>query len=96
MNYYVYLMTNSHNTVLYVGVTNNLQKRITENKDHLDKGSFTAKYNIEKLVYYETAADPYYAIEREKQIKSWNRKRKEKLINGSNPDWLDLYPNILG
>ncbi len=64
-------------------------------KKHLDKSSFTAKYNLETLVYYEAVSDPYHAIEREKQIKSWNRKRKEKLIESKNPRWEDLYQSIL-
>ena len=95
MNHYVYLMSNESNTTLYVGVTNNLQRRIYEHRNHLDKGSFTDRYNIEKLVFFETADDPYHAIEREKQIKGWNRKRKEKLIESINPAWRDLYPEIL-
>ncbi len=95
MNYYIYIMTNAHNTVLYVGVTNDLIRRVYEHKNHLDKGSFTARYNIEKLVYFELATDPYHAIEREKQIKDWNRKRKEKLIESRNPNWIDLYNSII-
>ncbi len=96
MNYYVYFMTNAHNTVLYVGVTNNLIRRAYEHRNHFDKDSFTAKYNLEKLVYHEVTGDPYHAIEREKQIKTWNRNRKNKLINSQNPDWVDLYPSIIG
>ncbi len=95
MNYYIYIMTNAHNTVLYVGVTNDLIRRVYEHKNHLYKGSFTARYNIERLVYFEIATDSYHAIEREKQIKGWNRKRKEKLIESKNPDWMDLYDSIL-
>ncbi len=95
MNYYIYLMTNVHNTVLYVGVTNDLIRRVYEHKNHLDKGSFTARYNVEKLVYFELATDPYHAIEREKQIKGWNRKRKDKLIESRNPNWTDLYNSII-
>ncbi len=95
MNYYVYMMTNTHKTVLYVGVTNNLPRRIYEHKQHLDKSSFTARYNADRLVYYEAVSDPYHAIEREKQIKGWNRKRKNKLIEGINPNWEDLYFSIL-
>ena len=95
MQYYVYILTNSHNTVLYIGVTNDLRKRVYEHKNHLDKGSFTAQYNIEKLVYFEVSSDVKAAIEREKQLKGWNRKRKNKLIERKNPNWDDLYHAIL-
>ena len=95
MQYYVYILTNNHNTVLYTGVTNDLKRRMYEHKNHLDKGSFTAQYNIEKLVYYEISTDPYSSIEREKQIKGWNRKRKNKLIESKNQNWDDLYKAIL-
>ena len=95
MQYYVYMLTNSHRNVLYTGVTNDLVRRVYEHKHHLDKGSFTDRYNVECLVYYEVTEDAYSAIEREKQIKGWNRKRKEKLIAGKNPNWMDLYDSIL-
>ena len=95
MQYYVYILTNSHNTILYIGVTNDLRKRVYEHKNHLDKGSFTAQYNIEKLVYFEVSSDVKAAIEREKQLKGWNRKRKNKLIESKNPNWDDLYHVIL-
>ena len=95
MNYYVYLLTNANKTVLYTGVTNNLPKRVYEHKCHLDKGSFTDRYNIENLVYFESTSDVTAAIEREKQIKGWNRRRKEKLIGSKNPNWDDLYEKIL-
>ncbi len=95
MNYFVYILTNRHKTVLYVGVTNDLPRRIYEHKQHLDKSSFTARYNTDKLVYFETLSDPYHAIEREKQLKGWNRKRKEKLVESKNPNWDDLYATIL-
>ena len=95
MQYYVYMMTNQNRTVLYVGVTNDLIRRVYEHKNHLDRGSFTSRYNIDYLVYYETTTDIDAAIEREKQIKGWNRKRKEKLIQSKNPDWIDLYNFIL-
>ena len=94
MNYYVYILTNKHKTVLYTGVTNDLIRRVYEHKAHLDKGSFTAQYNVEYLVYYEVATNPEAAIAREKQIKSWNRKRKEKLISQENPEWIDLYETL--
>lgn len=95
MNYYVYIMTNTHKTVLYTGVTNDLIRRVYEHKNHLDKHSFTDQYNVENLVYYETTSNPEAAIAREKQIMGWTRKRKEKLIEGKNPKWVDLYETLL-
>ena len=95
MNYYVYILSNTHKNVIYVGITNDLVKRIYEHKSHLDKHSFTARYNVENLVYYEVTTNVEAAIEREKQIKSWNRKRKNQLIESMNPDWVDLYNSIL-
>ena len=95
MEYYIYLMTNRHKNVLYTGITNNLIRRVYEHKHHLDKGSFTDRYNAELLVYYESTSDVKAAIEREKQIKGWNRKRKNKLVETKNPEWKDLYQNLL-
>ena len=95
MEYYVYIMTNFHKNVLYTGVTNDLVRRVYEHKNHLDKGSYTDRYNVEYLIYYESTSDVKVAIEREKQIKSWNRKKKEKLITNKNPNWDDLYEIIL-
>ena len=95
MQYYVYLLTNEKGNVIYTGVTNDLLRRVYEHKNHLDKGSFTAQYNIEKLVYYETTNDVESAIAREKQIKGWNIKRKNKLVESKNPDWKDLYDDLL-
>ena len=95
MQYYVYLLTNEKGNVIYTGVTNDLLRRVYEHKNHLDKGSFTAQYNIEKLVYYETTNDVESAIAREKQIKGWNRKRKNKLVESKNPNWNDLYDSLL-
>ena len=95
-NYFVYILTNEHRNVIYTGVTNNLPKRIYEHKHHLDPYSFTARYNVTRLVYYEDASNPIAAIEREKQIKGWNRKRKNKLVESRNPDWVDLYEQIVG
>jgi len=94
MQYYVYILSNSYKNVIYTGVTNDLVRRVYEHKTHLDKKSFTARYNVENLVYFEVTNDIESAIEREKQIKSWNRKRKNKLIESKNPNWLDLYENI--
>ncbi|MCK4797291.1 MAG: GIY-YIG nuclease family protein [Spirochaetes bacterium] len=91
---YIYIMTNKYNKVLYTGVTNNLTKRIYEHKEKLVKG-FTKKYNIKKLVYFEEYNDIINAIEREKQIKSWSRNKKINLINKLNPEWKDLYNDLL-
>ena len=95
MTYYVYLLSNTTNSTVYVGVTNNLLKRVYEHKNKLDPNSFTARYHIHKLVYYEITSDIYSAIEREKQIKSWNRSRKNQLVDSLNPRWEDLYGNLL-
>jgi putative endonuclease len=83
-------MTNFHNTVLYTGVTNNIQRRVLEHKS--GKGSaFTAKYHLTKLVYFESSSDINAAISREKQIKAGSRQKKIDLINSINQDWKDLY-----
>ena len=95
MTYYVYILTNKNKNVLYTGLTNDLIRRVYEHKQHFDKQSFTAKYNVDQLVYFEETSDVHAAIEREKQIKSWSRKKKNKLIEYTNPDWNDLYPNLL-
>jgi len=87
---YVYFMTNKHNTVLYIGVTSNLPKRVWEHKNGCDKKCFTYKYNCYKIVYYEVFGDIRYAIEREKQLKNWKRDWKDELVNKENPDWLDI------
>jgi len=92
--YCVYIMTNAHNTVLYTGVTNNLARRVYEHKNGLG-GVFTKKYNVHKLVYYEVGDSIYTAIAREKQIKGGSRKKKIELINSMNPEWRDLYDEIL-
>ena len=86
---YVYFMSNSNNTVLYIGVTSNLVKRVYQHKSKAFKG-FTSKYNCDKLVYYETYDSIEVAIAREKQLKSGNRNRKVKLIVEMNPEWNDL------
>ena len=90
---YIYLLSNKHNNVLYTGVTSDLIRRIYEHKSKLVKG-FTQKYNVDRLVYYETCENIVVAIEREKQIKGWSRKKKDDLINALNPDWVDLYRSI--
>ena len=91
--YYVYIATNQRNTVLYTGVTNNLNRRIFDHKNKIIKG-FTQKYNINKLVYFEGFDNIEEAIEREKQLKGGSRKRKEDLINSLNPNWKDLYEDL--
>jgi len=86
---YVYILTNKYNTTLYIGVTNNLERRIYEHKSHQSEG-FTTEYNIEKLVWYDTFPDIASAIQREKILKRWKRPWKEALINENNPEWKDL------
>ena len=88
--YYVYINTNIRHTVLYTGVTNNLLNRNNQHKEKNSKISFTAKYNVDKLVYYEFFEDVSYAISREKQIKNLLRRKKIDLINTINPEWKDL------
>lgn len=85
-HYYVYILTNWNNKVIYVGVTNNLKRRVYEHKNKLVDG-FTKKYNINKLVYYEETADVNSAIKREKEIKKWRREKKNKLVESVNPQW---------
>ncbi len=89
----VYIMTNGGNTVLYTGVTNDLQRRVYEHRNKLTDG-FTKKYNITKLVYYEVFTDPVNAIAREKQIKAGSREKKIALIVKMNPEWNDLYETL--
>ena len=84
-------MTNKHNTVLYTGVTSDLISRVMEHFDKVHPKSFTARYNIYKLVYFENFDSIEAAIEREKQIKGGSRKKKENSINSTNPDWQDLW-----
>ena len=93
--YYVYMLANVTGTVVYTGVTNDVVRRVYEHKHNLDPNSFTAKYAVHKLVYFECTSSRYEAISREKQIKSWNRKRKNNLVESMNPKWLDLYDSIL-
>jgi len=87
--YYVYILTNKHNTVLYTGVTNNLARRVYEHQEKRGS-SFTARYNVNKLVYMETYADIREAIAREKQIKAGSRQDKVNLVKSINPEWKDL------
>ncbi len=90
----VYILTNKNNNVLYTGVTSDLKKRIYEHKNKIYSTSFTKKYNINKLVYYEGFHNIEEAIAREKQIKGGSRDKKIKLIEDLNPDWNDLYDTL--
>lgn len=92
-NYYVYIITNKHNTVLYVGVTNNLVRWVYQHREKIVEG-FSKKYNVTKLVHYEIAYDPQSAIEREKKIKAKRSQKKIELIEKMNPEWKDLWNNI--
>ncbi len=87
--YYVYILANWNNKVIYTGVTNNLERRLYEHKNKLVDG-FTKRYNINKLVYYDFCESIETAIQREKQIKGWTRSKKNALIEQANPDWHDL------
>jgi putative endonuclease len=91
---YIYILTNKNNSVLYVGVTNDLKRRVSEHKFDSKPGSFTTRYNINKLVYYETFHWIDEAIAREKQLKAGSRKRKNELIDRMNPEWRDLYEDV--
>jgi len=88
--YYVYMLTNANNTVLYTGVTNDLERRCFEHKQKKIKG-FTQRYNVERLVYYESFDFIHDAIAREKQIKGYSRSKKNGLVDTFNKDWKDLY-----
>ena len=91
--YYVYILTNQHNTVLYTGVTNDLERRVFEHRE--GRGSrFTSKYRVKKLVYYEVVQDARAAIAREKQVKAGSRQKKLDLVVGMNPEWRDLYEEL--
>jgi len=91
--FFVYMMTNKANTVLYTGVTSDLKLRAFQHKEKQVEG-FTKRYNLTKLVYYEVFSDANSAISREKQIKDFSRARKMALIDGLNPRWEDLYAKI--
>jgi putative endonuclease len=92
--YFIYILTNQTHTTLYTGVTNDLVRRIYEHKQGLVEG-FTKKYQCKKLVYYEVFEDAYNAIVREKQIKAGSRAKKLALIGGMNPNWKDMYAEII-
>ena len=94
IEYYIYIMTNKRNTVIYTGVTNDLRRRVYEHKEKLSDG-FTQKYSINKLVYYEVFDDIENALFREKQIKEGSRQKKVDLVNSMNEEWRDLYEEVL-
>ena len=93
-SYFVYILASKRNGTLYIGVTNNLIKRVWQHKNNLADG-FTKKYNVHLLVYFEETSDIESAIMREKQLKAWNRQWKINLLQKSNPNWQDLYPGLL-
>lgn len=88
-SFYVYILTNWNDEVMYIGMTNNLVRRIQEHKQKRVEG-FTAKYNVNKLVYYEETNDVHVAIAREKELKKWRREKKNNLVITKNPEWKDL------
>ena len=88
-NYYIYILTNWNNKVMYIGMTNDLEHRIYEHKNKLLEG-FTKKYNVTKLVYFEHTSDVNSAIAREKELKKWRREKKNNLVISLNPEWKDL------
>lgn len=90
--YYVYMLSSQPNGTLYIGVTNNLERRLYQHKNKLVKG-FTSKYDVNQLVYYEETDTVTVAIQREKDLKKWNRKWKINLIEKNNPQWRDLSAN---
>ena len=90
--YFVYILSNWNDSVIYIGVTSNLPKRLYEHRNGLSDG-FTKKYNIHKLVYFEHTNDVRVAIAREKQLKGWSRAKKNALIAKENPNWTDLSSN---
>jgi len=94
MDYYVYILCSQRNGTLYIGVTNDISRRIYEHKNKMLKG-FTRKYDVDKLVYVEVYTDPREAIHREKCLKKWNRTWKLRLIENTNPEWKDLYEDVL-
>jgi len=91
---YIYILTNKNHTVLYTGVTSNLSDRLYEHSTGKYKTSFTSKYNVKDLVYFEEFLSIEDAINREKQIKAGSRQKKEDLINQLNPEWIDLAQTI--
>jgi putative endonuclease len=93
-SYFVYILASQRNGTLYIGVTSDLIGRAWQHKNKITEG-FTKKYGVDRLVYYEQTEDVYSAIEREKQMKKWNRLWKIRLIEKRNPKWNDLYPDLI-
>jgi len=93
-HYYVYILASHKNGTLYIGVTNDLIRRVYQHKNYVIKG-FTSKYHVDQLVYFESTTDVYSAIKREKQLKNWRRSWKLELIEKKNPYWKDLYQGLL-
>jgi len=93
--FYVYIMASERNGTLYIGVTNDLLRRVFEHREHTDPNSFTARYGVTNLVYYAIFDDAENAILREKRLKKWNRLWKMRLIEEGNPNWEDLYSTLL-
>ncbi len=93
--YFIYILASKQNGTLYVGITNDIVRRVFQHKNNEVEG-FTAKYQAHRLVWYESCSDVHGAIAREKQLKKWNRKWKLALIEESNPQWRDLYDEITG
>ena len=91
---FVYILTKGHHTALYVGVTNDLVRRVHEHRTKIASG-FTTRYNVDKLVYFEETSDVVGAIAREKQIKGGSREKKVELVNATNPDWRDLFDDLV-
>ena len=96
MQYYVYILASATNVTLYIGVTRDLIRRVYEHRHNIDPNSFTAKYKVHKLVYFEETTDIKVALEREKQLKGWRRSKKNSLVEAQNLQWKDLYPMLLG
>lgn len=92
-NYFVYIMTNKTRSTIYIGMTNDLVRRVSEHQTGETKG-FTQRYHLDRVVYYEVYPDPLSAIEREKQLKGWRREKKDHLIEKMNPTWADLSPEL--
>jgi len=93
--FYVYILASSNYGTLYIGMTSDLIRRVHEHREHADSKSFTARYSVTRLVYFEVFDDPENAILREKRLKKWNRQWKINLIERHNPDWRDLYPSLV-
>jgi putative endonuclease len=92
--YFVYILTNRHHTALYVGVTSDLVRRVHEHRTKI-ASNFTTRYNVDKLVFFEETGDVQAAIAREKQLKAGSRERKIALVNAMNPDWRDLFGDLI-